>query len=48
MTRYQFHELSNSGFIGLDRWKSILVEITANQMSSGISVGEVNEVTRQY
>lgn len=33
MTRYQFHGLSNSDFIGLDRQKSILAEITANQMS---------------
>lgn len=34
MTRYQFHGLSNSDFIGLDREKSILAEITADQMSS--------------
>lgn len=34
MTRYQFHGLSNSDFVGLDRQESILAEITADQMSS--------------
>lgn len=34
MTRYQFHGLSNSDFRGLGRQKSILAEITADQMSS--------------
>lgn len=34
MTRYQFHGLNNSNFVRLDRQKSILAEITANQVSS--------------
>lgn len=34
MTRYQFHGLSNSDFVGLNRQESILAEITSDQMSS--------------